>query len=238
MKQFEILKFGFWRFFFIYRCKVVMNVFFNDCNFELNLCIRWWKYKFIDICDNSWFRIWRQSAQKDQKPPERLGLPERESHGAGKRTQNGVLIFQQMLRFLDTCSLFPVYMQSWIQPVLLSSSGALTQNHVLIFFKLQADRDAREKDKELTYALEKQRKYENVSSADYLITLFSNVSITKKTPSKSHILTVNYPHFCGFFNIWLSWFTLIFKTLFYVLGRIWFGRSSAGNKGLQESNQS
>lgn len=122
------------------------------------------------ICDNSWFRIWRQSAQKDQKPPERLGLPERESHGAGKRTQNGVLIFQQMLRFLDTCSLFPVYMQSWIQPVLLSSSGALTQNHVLIFFKLQADRDAREKDKELTYALEKQRKYENVSSTNYLIT--------------------------------------------------------------------
>lgn len=63
------------------------------------------------------------------------------------------------------------------------------------FFKLQADRDAREKDKELTYALEKQRKYENVSSANYLITLFSNVSITKKTPPKSHILTVNYPHF-------------------------------------------
>jgi hypothetical protein len=28
---------------------------------------------------------------------------------------------------------------------------------------LQADRDAREKDRELTYALEKQRKYENVS---------------------------------------------------------------------------
>lgn len=112
MKQFEILKFGFWRFFFIYRCKVVMNVFFNDCNFELNLCIRWLKYKFIDICDNSWFRIWRQSAQKDQKPPERLGLPERESHGAGKRTQNGVLIFQQMLRFLDTCSLFPVWLNS------------------------------------------------------------------------------------------------------------------------------
>lgn len=27
MKQFEILKFGFWRFFFIYRCQVVMNVF-------------------------------------------------------------------------------------------------------------------------------------------------------------------------------------------------------------------
>lgn len=108
------------------------------------------------ICDNSWFRIWRQSTEKDQKPPERLGLPERESHGAGKRTQNGVLIFQQMLRILDICSLFPVY------------SGVLTQNHVLIFFKLQADRDAREKDKELTYALEKQRKYENVSSANYL----------------------------------------------------------------------
>lgn len=52
---------------------------------------------------------------------------------------------------------------------------------------MQADRDAREKDKELTYALEKQRKYENVSSTNYLITLFSNVP-------KSHILTVNYPH--------------------------------------------
>lgn len=96
-------------FFFINRCELFMNVFFNDCNFELNLCIRCWKYEFIVICDNSWFRIWRQSAQKDQKPPERLGLPERESHGAGKRTQNGALIFQQMLRFLDTCSLFPVY---------------------------------------------------------------------------------------------------------------------------------
>lgn len=47
----------------------------------------------------------------------------------------------------------------------LSSSGVLTQNHIFSF-KLQADRDAREKDKELTYALEKQRKYENVSSAD------------------------------------------------------------------------
>lgn len=198
MRQFEILKFGFWRFFFIFRCKVVMNVFFNDCNFELNLCIRWWKYKFIDICDNSWFRIWRQSAQKDQKPPERLGLPERESHGAGKRTQNGVLIFQQMLRFLDTCSLFPVYMQSWIQPVLLSSSGALTQNHVLIFFILQADRDAREKDKELTYALEKQRKYENVSSTNYLITLFSNVSITNKTHQNHTFSQLIILFFVGF----------------------------------------
>lgn len=82
--------------------------------------------------------------------------------------------------------------------MLLSSSGALPQNHGLIFFKLQADRDAREKDKELTYALEKQRKYENVSSANNLKTLFSNVLITTTKTQQNHILTVNYPHFCGF----------------------------------------
>lgn len=59
---------------------------------------------------------------------------------------------------------------------------------------MQADRDAREKDKELTYALEKQRKYENVSITNYLFTLFSNVLIKKKKTPRSHILTVNYPH--------------------------------------------
>lgn len=66
-----------------------------------------------------------------------------------------------MLLFLQTPALFFQY--TGLNSA--SSNGVLTQNHIFPF-KFQADRDAREKDKELTYALEKQRKYENVSSAD------------------------------------------------------------------------
>lgn len=103
-----------------------------------------------------------------------------------------------MLLFLQTPALFFQY-TGLNSAFVLSSSGVLTQNHIFSF-KLQADRDAREKDKELTYALEKQRKYENVSSADYIIILFNNCQLQKKkNPPKSHIHTFNNPHFCGDF---------------------------------------